>query len=331
MKRFWFGLIASLVVVASFTSCIRPYDAPEYEEVDPNETAFVIPLFTDNSVKTEDQVQLNATTEYYQQCMVSSKLIQIPHKWIQTGRLASSGYYTPTVKVITVDLTPHAGRWLQNTEQAIKVETAASQGITIPMSYTMHIEASDAAKYLSHYRAVEFDSVINTQINRYFAGKAGEYFHEVEYKDIAKQRDIILKKAVDETKEHFKSEGITIDALAIIDGLIYDDASLQKNIDEQAKVQANIELEKQRAELLAQQRVNDTYEAETKKQVMLAQQATINLEQDKLDREQARKNTQIIAEANAEAIKNGKFAPVPETLIVQDLDSLGNWMPSFTK
>lgn len=324
-------LTASLLALASisFMSCIRPYDKPEYIEIDPNETAFVIPLFTDSTIKTEDQVQLN-DAEYYKNCAVSQKLIQVPHKWIKTGRFANSGYYTGTVKVITVDLTPHAGRWEANDDMtAIKVETAASQGITIPMSYTMHIEPADAATYLSHYRAVDFDSVINVQINRYFAGVVGKYFHETEYKDIAAKRDEMLEKAVSETKEHFKAEGITIDALAIIDGLIYDDRSLQENIDQQAKVQAQIVLENQKAELLSQQRKNETYEAETKRQTMELQRTTMNIEQDKLDREQKRKNEAAIAAAQAEAIKNGKYAPVPQTLIVQDLDTLGAWNPSF--
>ncbi len=331
MRKSLIAVFGLLFMVMSLTSCIRPYDKPEYVEVDPNETAFVIPLFNDKGLKTEDQVQLNADEDYYKNCMVSSKLIQVPHKWIQTGRLVSSGYYTGTVKVITVDLTPHAGRWLPGEKEAIKVETAASQGITIPMSYTMHINASDAPLYLSKYRATDFDSVINVQVNRYFAGVVGEEFHKVEYKDVAKKRDDILKVAVDKTIAHFKEEGITIDAMAIIDGLIYDDKSLQDNIDEQAKVQAQKVLETEKAELLTLERNNKLYEAETKRQEMEKQRQTMNIEQDKLDREQQRKNTAVIAEAQAEAIKNGKYAPVPQTMIVEDLKALGSWTPDFMK
>lgn len=324
MKKIMTAMMAALMFAVGFTGCIRPYDKPEYVEVGPNETAFVIPMFTDQNVKTEDQVQLNEGVEFYRKSMVSQKLIPIPHTWIQTGRFATDGYYMGTVRVITVDLTPRSGTWLQNDKNAIKVETAASQGVTIPMSYTIRILPEDAALYLSCYKAVDFQSVIDVQINRYFAGRAGEYFHEVEYKDISSQRDMILKKAVAETREHFKAEGITIDQLAIVDGLIYDDTSLQQNIDEQAKVQASIVLEKQRAALLEQQRENDVYEANTKRLQMEAQRATFNIEQDKLDREQARKNTATIAAAQAAAISNGSYAPVPNVVIVQDLDALGS-------
>lgn len=323
--------VAIVSILFGFTSCIKPYDEPEYVEVGPNETAFVIPMFTDELTKTEDQVQLNnETVEFYKKSMVSSKLIQIPHKWIKTGRFENDGYYKGTVRVITVDLTPKSGNWLETDKNAIKVETAASQGITIPMSYTIRILPEDAALYLSYYKSIEFQSVIDTQINRYFAQKAGEAFHKVEYKDVARLRDVILSDAVEQTKAYFKNQGITIDQLAIVDGLIYDDASLQSNINEQAKVQAQIVLESQKSVLLDEQAKNKNKEAEMEVAVAKIKASTLDLELKRKRAEQEIENTKIIANATADAIKQGKYAPVPQTLIVQDLKSLGNWSPEFT-
>lgn len=317
-------LVLLLAVVFGFTGCIRPYDRPEYVEIGPNETAFVIPMFTDENVKTEDQVHLNEDVDFYKKNLVSSKLIEIPHKWIKTGRFANSGYYARTVRVITVDLTPHSGNWLQKDANAIKVETAASQGITIPMSYTVRIKPEDAALYLSYYKAVDFQSVIDVQINRFFAQEAGKAFHRVEYKDVSKQRDIILEEAVEKTKAHFATQGITIDQLAIVDGLIYDDANLQINIDEQAKVQAQIVLEEQKAILLTKERANKITEANMDADVARAKASTLDLELKRKKGEQEIENTKIIAQAQAEAIKQGKYAPVPNTVVVQDLKALGS-------
>jgi len=319
MKRLLIILLSLMLC-----SCVRPYDEPEYVEVGPNETAFVIPMFTDENVKTEDQVHLNENVEFYQKNMVSSKLIPIPHKWIKTGRFANSGYYKGTVRVITVDLTPRSGNWLQGDSNAIKVETAASQGITIPMSYTVRIKPEDAALYLSYYKAVDFQSVIDTQINRYFAQEAGKAFHTVEYKEVAKQRDIILSEAVNKTREHFAAQGITIDQLAIVDGLIYDDKSLQTNIDEQAKIQAQIVLEEQKASLIDKQKSNKLAEANIEVEIAKAKASTLDIELKRKRAEQEIENTKIIAQAQAEAIKQGKYAPVPETVVVQDLNALGS-------
>jgi hypothetical protein len=317
------SFVALLFAVVMFTGCVRPYDKPEYVEIGPNETAFVIPMFTDENVKTEDQVHLN-DVEFYQKNMVSSKLIQIPHKWIKTGRFARSGYYKGTVRVITVDLTPHSGNWLQTDSNAIKVETAASQGITIPMSYTIRIKPEDAALYLSFYKAVDFQSVIDVQINRYFAQEAGKAFHAVEYKDVSKQRDIILQEAVEKTKAHFATQGITIDQLAIVDGLIYEDESLQTNIDEQAKIQAQIVLEESKKTLIEKQKANKIAEANIDADVARAKASTLDIELKRARAMQEIENTKIIAQAQAEAIKQGKYAPVPNTVVVQDLEALGS-------
>lgn len=318
------SFVALLFAVVMFTGCIRPYDKPEYVEVGPNETAFVIPMFTDETVKTEDQVHLNEGVDFYQKNMVSSKLIQIPHKWIKTGRFANSGYYKGTVRVITVDLTPHSGNWLQNESNAIKVETAASQGITIPMSYTIRIKPEDAALYLSHYKAVDFQSVIDVQINRFFAQEAGKAFHAVEYKDVSAKRDMILEEAVEKTKAYFATQGITIDQLAIVDGLIYDDEALQTNIDEQAKVQAQIVLEGKKAELIAVEKANKIAQAAIDAEVARTKASTLDIELKRKKGEQEIENTKIIAQAQAEAIKQGKYAPVPNTVVVQDLKALGS-------
>jgi len=323
MKKLFFS-ICLMVVVTMFTSCIRPYDTPEYVEVGADETAFVIPMFTDETVRTEDQVQLNEGVEFYKKSMVSSKLIQIPHKWIQTGRFSFDGYYKGTIRVITVSLKPQAGNWLQDSDNAIKVETAASQGITIPMSYIVSIHPEDAALYLSYYKAVDFQSVIDTQINRYFAQKAGEAFHKVEYKDVARLRDVILSEAVEQTKSYFKKQGITIEQLAIVDGLVYDDPTLQTNINEQAKVQAQIELEKQKSSLIETQKANKLAEANIEVEVAKVKASTLDIELKRKRGEQEIENTKLIAQAQAEAIKQGKYAPVPETVVVQDLKSLGS-------
>ena len=65
MKKLLFIFALLVAMTVSFTGCVRPYDKPEYVEVGPNETAFVIPMFTDENVKTEDQVQLNENVEFY--------------------------------------------------------------------------------------------------------------------------------------------------------------------------------------------------------------------------------------------------------------------------
>lgn len=147
MKKI-FAVLCSAIIAVLCMSCVRPYDKPTYEEVDTFETAFVIPLFEDSGVSMSDQVQLNGSEDYYKSREVNTKLIQIPHKWVKTGRFANSGYYKDAVKVVKVSLSPISGKWLPKMEDAVKVETSSSQGMQFPITYSFQIEAQNAAKYL---------------------------------------------------------------------------------------------------------------------------------------------------------------------------------------
>lgn len=112
--------------------------------------------------------------------------------------------------------------------------------------------------------------------------------------------------------------------MAIVDGLIYDDANLQINIDEQAKVQAQIVLEEQKANLITKQKANRIAEAAIEAEVARTKASTLDLELKRKKGEQEIENAKIIAQAQAEAIKQGKYAPVPGTVVVQDLNALGS-------
>ena len=112
--------------------------------------------------------------------------------------------------------------------------------------------------------------------------------------------------------------------MAIVDGLVYDDESLQTNINEQAKIQAQIVLEEQKASLISKQKANKIAEANIEADVARAKASTLDLELKRKRGEQEIENTKVIAQAQAEAIKQGKYAPVPNTVVVQDLKALGS-------
>ena len=282
-----------LVVVASamFMSCVRPYDKPTYEEVDTFETAFVIPLFEDGGVSMSDQVQLNGSEDYYKSREVSTKLIQIPHKWVKTGRYTRSGYYKDAVKVVKVSLSPISGKWLPNTDEAVKVETSSSQGMQFPITYSFQIEAPNAAKYLSKYKDKSLEYVIKTDINRHFSGVLNEETHKREYTEVTAERDDIIKAAVESTQDYCDRYGITVNYIRMYDGIIPDDASLQDNLNRIASLQTERQVEDENIKLLAKQKEriaaeqsNKVLEARTA--ALVAEAQASNVVQTAKDREQ---------------------------------------------
>lgn len=334
-----FALILAVVMATALTGCVRPYDKPTYEEVDTFETAFVIPLFEDDGVTMSEQVQLNGTEDYYKSREVNTKLIQIPHKWVKTGRFTRSGYYKDAVKIVKVSLSPISGKWLPNTDEAVKVETSSSQGMQFPITYSFQIEAQNAAKYLSKYKDKSLEQVIRTDINRHFSGVLNEETHKREYTQVTAERDDIIKTAVKSTQEYCNRYGITVNYIRMYDGIIPDDSSLQDNLNKIASLQTERQVEDENIKLLAKQKERIAAEQankilEAKTAALVAEAQASNIVQTAKDREQERENKKIIAQAQADAIRlsAGNFK-LPTTLIITsdeyDALGLGNYMGSF--
>ena len=357
MRKIFLSVLTVVLMSTMFSSClfIRRYDKPEYVEIETNETAFVVDLFQDNDVTTDNQVKENPEANYK---AVNQKLVQIPHKWKKMGRFPNSGEWIPTKKVVVVSNSPISGTW----ETDIKVETNGSQGFTVPMKFAIRVEPQNAALYLSKFPAnvqVKDDNdklirskmrssvtkVANDQFKTQVAAELSKEFHKYEYKDVMPQRDVIVGAAVERITEWATRYGITIDNLAVYNGLIPDDTTLQDQMDEQAKLAAQVETEKKRFDAEKQKKQNEIElqkmetervnverqkkEAEAKATVavqnILAQ--TSNFELDRKKKEQEITNLKLKGEAEAEAIKIRAQAlenmNLPKVITSNDLKVLG--------
>jgi hypothetical protein len=355
MKKIVFGLFAIIAMCFMSTSClfIKPYDKPEYVSIGTNETAFLIDQFADD--KSENgQVKVNGDADYR---FVNSKLVKIGHKWVKTGRMPGTGKYIAAEIVIAVSNSPVTGTWTHD----IKVETRGSQGFTVPMKYGIRVKPENSEKFLRNFPAnlqvkdengkllskkmTSVENVADVQFKNQVAAELSKEFHKYEYKDVLPNRDVIVEAAVARVIEWANELGITIDNLAVFEGLIPDDTTLQDAMDEQAKLAAQVETEKQRQnaekqkkqneiELLAleKQRIQaetENAKAEARKTVetqqILAQ--TSNIELARKQREQEIANLKLRGEAEAEAIKIRAKAlenvSLPKVITSNDLKVLG--------
>jgi hypothetical protein len=328
MKKFFVLLLAVMAMSFMCTSClfIRPYDKPEYVSIGTNETAFLI-----NQLGTDkDQAKINASQDYK---TVNSKLTQINHHWVKTGRMPGTGKYIAAEIVIAVSNSPVTGTWKDD----IKVETKGSQGFTVPMKYGIRVKPENSEKFLRNFPAnlqvkdengkllskkmTSVESVADVQFKNQVAAELSKEFHKYEYKDVLPNRDVIVDAAVERVTEWANELGITIDNLAVFEGLIPDDTTLQDSMNEQAKLAAQVETEKKRQDAEKQKKQNEiellalekerikaeteNAKAEARKTVetqqILAQ--TSNIELARKQREQEIANLKLKGEAEAEAIK----------------------------
>lgn len=224
-----------VLVLCACVGCFRkPYDKPEFVEITASQTAFLIPLTGD----TGNQASFESE-ELLAQAKVATKEIQIPHRWVQTGRKGYQGEWRPSAKLIVVERKPVTREWASSKEtatgnenKAIFAESIESVGFYVGMNCSAQINEVDATKFLYRYNNKPLEEIIDTDIRsmveKEFNSECGKYTIE----EIRKEKSAIMDKVVKRVSDHFKEYGITITVLGMKEGISYENEEIQKAIDE---------------------------------------------------------------------------------------------------
>lgn len=239
MKRvaalFTLGFLAipCLVVAILF---IKPYDVPEFVEVDSSESAFLIPLEGD----TANQAAFHSV-KFLEEKKVAAKRVQITHRWNRTGFLPAQGKWIGTVRLIKVDRRPITREWTKhahsgtsNKDEAISAESKDSVNFSMGMSCTAHIPEESAAVFLYSYPskslAEMMDMEIRARIHQIVAEQAGT----CNLFELPAKKNDIMKAVRDDIMPFFQKKGIEITTLAMLGGLQFENPAVQKALDESA-------------------------------------------------------------------------------------------------
>jgi hypothetical protein len=234
-KKFLALTTLAILICVCFTGCVRPYDTPEFITIEPHQTAFLIPLVgdTDNQASFEsEELLLNAK--------VSTKEIQIPHRWVQTGRWDWVGEYRASMTLIVVDRSPVTREWSSTEDvgtstinQAIYAESAESIGFSAGMNCSAQIYSEkDAVKFLYCYNNKPLSEIMDTEIRARVESKFVEECASRTLNEILVEKEAIMTAVREDVITYFDARGITITVLGMKDGLEYDDPSIQKSINE---------------------------------------------------------------------------------------------------
>ena len=235
MKKLIAILLAVIMCCAMFTGCRKPYDTPEFVTIEPHQTAFLIPLIgnTTNQASFESE-------EMLMQAKVSTKEIQIPHRWVQTGRKHWMGEYRDTMVLIIVDRSPVTREWSSTdgvgtsaVNQAIYAESSESIGFSAGMNCSAQIYSEeDAVKFLYCYNNKPLSEIMDSEIRARVESKFVEECASRTLNEILTEKEEIMKSVRDDVTTYFAERGITITVLGMKDGLEYDDATIQKSIND---------------------------------------------------------------------------------------------------
>src|ERR1041385_4386876 len=149
-----FGVPATVLILAvGGVLFIRPYDVPEFVEVDSSESAFLIPLEGDTANQSAFR-----SVQFLEEKKVATKRVQITHRWRQLGYMPRTGMYVGTVRLVKVDRRPITREWTRSAksgtspkDEAISAESRDSVNFTLGVGVTAYIPEESAAVFLYSY------------------------------------------------------------------------------------------------------------------------------------------------------------------------------------
>jgi DNA-directed RNA polymerase subunit L len=242
MKPIKILMSCALMVVGSiFAGCVKPYDKPAFVEIKPNETAFLVPL----TKEKQNQSQV-LTEEFLKDKKVSAARIQIPHEWIQTGRMGNDGKYFDTMRVIKVDLSPEVREW--SGDSAVRAETKESTSFTAGMTFSGAIKESNAAKFVGSYRGESLDNILDTKVRKFAAGCLTEEASKYTIDELLVRKGEIMTSVRKKVSAYCENTGITMDALNFVGTFHWENQSIQQAFDEKVKSRQQAEVQQSLAQ-----------------------------------------------------------------------------------
>ena len=226
-----------LIITGSCSGCglIKPFDKPELVTIDASQTAFLIPLVGD----TEEQASFESE-KLLSSAKVAAKEVQIPHRWVKTGRGPGSGKWVPSAKLIVVERKPETREWNAGNDagtstknQSIHAESKESIGFSVGMNCSAQIYTEDdAVKFLYSYNNKSLADIMDTEIRARVESKFIEECAKRTLNQILAEKESIMSSVREDVEVYFSEKGITITVLGMKDGIKYDDATIQESINE---------------------------------------------------------------------------------------------------
>ena len=227
------ALVLTLVMCLSLAGCRKPYDKPEFVTIEASQTAFLIPLVGDTSEQGSFESE-----EMLQEAKVATKEIQIPHRWVQTGRKSWSGEYRASAVLIVVERKPVSRSWesgdssATSANRAIFGETSDNIGIYVGMNCTAMIEEADAVKFLYRYNNNPLETIIDTDIKKMVEDRFNIETAKYTSTELGAKKGEIMEAVKSYVVDYFKEYGITITVLGLKEGISFENPAIQDAIDQ---------------------------------------------------------------------------------------------------
>jgi hypothetical protein len=252
-------LLGSALVLLGVSGCVRPFDSPEYVEIDTSETGFLIPLEGDSAEQVKFQSE-----DYLKQHKVAAKRVQITHRWSQEGRWPTDGRWIATVRLVKVNRSPVTREWvttqttssagaIQRADKAIWIESGDSVGFSMGFTCTAFIPEEDASRFLYWYPSGSLADVMDKEVRGRIQQAAAEVAAKYPLDGLRSRKQEIADAVKQNVTNFFAQRGVTVTTVGMFGGMTYENPEIQKSIDQtfiaqQLKVVAEAKFEAQKKE-----------------------------------------------------------------------------------
>jgi hypothetical protein len=227
-----------LVGLFGLTGCVKPYDRPEYVEIDTSETGFLIPLEGDNTQQARFQSE-----DYLKQRKIATKRVQILHRWSQEGRMVGDGRWIPTVRLVKVNRSPVTREWITaqtdpsarrvvRDDRAVWIESADSVGFSMGFTCTAFISEDEAAKFLYWYPSGSLAEVMDHEVRGRIQQVAAEVAAKYPLDTLRSRKQEIADAVKKDITNFFTARGVTVTTVGMFGGMTYENPEIQRSIDQ---------------------------------------------------------------------------------------------------
>ena len=212
-----------------FTGCF--FNPPELKNIEPSQTAFLIPLSNDTSKQVKMQSE-----EFLKKNEVGGKRVLIPKTYI------SGNGWQPTHRLIIVERKPETREWTESDgtgtsskNEGINAESKESISFMARMNCNAQIDEGNAVKFLYRYNNKPLSKVMDNELRAMVESKFVEECASRSLEQILQGKAKIMDTLKKEVIPYFLERGVTITTLGLKGELTYLNDSIQSSIDAKFK------------------------------------------------------------------------------------------------
>lgn len=235
-----------------------PFKVEKIEEIEPNETAFLINLEDVQGKSVQDAL---ASPEQLEPKKIANKRVNLEQRVQKTGRFWFSYQWLPTQRVLRVnrkpvtrEWTPESGQGKGKLDQAIYVESEDSIGFGVAINITVSVQERDAALYICSFGEKPLETVLDENIRGFVQTILSDEFGKKPLMDCIKTKKEVSELLLSKTKETFSEKGVTVEYMGLAEGLTFENPKIQEALDK--KFTAEMDAITAKQELAAQEDKN---------------------------------------------------------------------------